>query len=1199
MKIANIEFPEPFISALRDGELVVFAGAGVSMGEPAKLPDFTNLVKKIAEATGESYDENEPPERFLGNLERRGVKVHERAAEVLLRHGLEPTSLHRNLLKLYKESSRVRIVTTNFDALFEQAAKSAFDSTPEVYRAPALPLGRNFEGIVHIHGAIDYPKRMVLTEADFGRAYLTEGWARRFLVDVFRSVAVLFVGYSHDDVIMNYLTRALPAGEIKPRFALTDESGAHEWRQLGIGAIIYPKISKHDYSLLHEGIHRLARNTQRSILDWKREITELAKKGPSLDEEEMGVMEEALSDSTKVRFFTKSATSPEWINWLNDRGHLDALFATDAIGERNERLGSWLAQKFACEHASLLFMLISKHHMRLNSIFWFQLGRAVGLQTDQPSSNENLSRWVSMLLATVPTIPAGRGRIEPVLSWLTERCIAQGLISELVEIFDCMAAGHLFALRQRLPWPGDASGNEHARLEVEITSVCGHYYINELWEKGLRPKLGLVAESLLGSAVRHLTDRHRMLATWQRANRDSDPASHGRQAMEPHSQDNNSDHKNAKHKNARHIDVLIDAARDCLEWLTEHRYEAAVQWCDRLVGLEAPLLRRLAVHTLTKRNDLQPDEKIDWLLTHAQLHDRAARHELFRALRMIYPESSTARRKSVIEAVFAFESPNDESEQEEQYTARRHFDWFHWLHESAPDCGLVKQALDGVWERYPDLKPGERPDFLYWKGGVEKYHPRSPWSVEELLSKPLDENWIQELVSFQGQYWVGPDRQGLALAVGEAANERVDWGLDLADELDSMQIWETDLWDALLNAWFKVDLDEGQYPRIFRHLLKDALQAKHVRGIATFLQAWVKSGHAQRSTEMLSQANRVAENLWSRIDQKLPIGSIDNWVHQAINHPSGILVEFWMVSLSLWRRQQEQCPQRMGEQYSGVLTLIAQEQSFAARLGRCILGDRLSFLLAADENWTRDNLLPWLTKHDALDDYQAVWDGFLHAPSLNPQVADFISDAFLEAISRIRTHFTNEESGNRERADRFIGTYAAMLAYYAPDPLETWTPKLFEHCNDGDRRHFAYVIRDYLADMTGAQRLEWWRRWLSSYWRNRLQGVPAPFTSAEIGPMLDWLPWLTESFPEAVDMATEMRKAQIEHSLALHEIDSHDLWRVHPRSVAKLLIYLGECELPPYEWHNRRQLFNNLLQSDLPRDLKQGLQELAAKLGLQ
>ena len=52
MKIANIDFPKPLLNALRDGELVVFAGAGVSMGEPACLPSFEALANRIAICPG-------------------------------------------------------------------------------------------------------------------------------------------------------------------------------------------------------------------------------------------------------------------------------------------------------------------------------------------------------------------------------------------------------------------------------------------------------------------------------------------------------------------------------------------------------------------------------------------------------------------------------------------------------------------------------------------------------------------------------------------------------------------------------------------------------------------------------------------------------------------------------------------------------------------------------------------------------------------------------------------------------------------------------------------------------------------------------------------------------------------------------------------------------------------------------------------
>ena len=288
MKIANIDFPKPLLNALRDGELVVFAGAGISMGEPACLPNFKTLADIIAQGTGKALQEGEPIDRFLGRLQRDGVKVHGLAKEVLSPPGLKATDLHRNLLRLYSNTGQVRIVTTNFDLLFQQAAESVFnDSQPEVFRSPALPLGHQFNGIVHVHGAVSHPGEMTITDADFGRAYLTESWARRFLVDLFRSFTVLFVGYSHDDTIMNYLARALPSGEADRRFALIGETNgdADRWRLLGIEPISYPQSDKHDYSALYEGVHRMAEHVRRNALGWQREIAAIAKNLPPLDEE--------------------------------------------------------------------------------------------------------------------------------------------------------------------------------------------------------------------------------------------------------------------------------------------------------------------------------------------------------------------------------------------------------------------------------------------------------------------------------------------------------------------------------------------------------------------------------------------------------------------------------------------------------------------------------------------------------------------------------------------------------------------------------------------------------------------------------------------------------------------------------------------------------------------------------------------------
>ena len=199
MRSSDIRFPETLRSALRDGELVVFAGAGLSMGNPACLPDFTTLADSIAKGSGETRIKDETDDAFLGRLHKSGVQVHNRAARLLQTNRCgdppSPTGLHRDLVRLYPEPDKVRIVTTNFDLLFDAAARDLFAEQPDLFRAPALPLGREFNGIVHVHGCLDRPQGMVLTDADFGRAYLTDGWASRFLVELFHSTTVMFVGY--------------------------------------------------------------------------------------------------------------------------------------------------------------------------------------------------------------------------------------------------------------------------------------------------------------------------------------------------------------------------------------------------------------------------------------------------------------------------------------------------------------------------------------------------------------------------------------------------------------------------------------------------------------------------------------------------------------------------------------------------------------------------------------------------------------------------------------------------------------------------------------------------------------------------------------------------------------------------------------------------------------------------------------------
>ena len=54
MKVTGGDFPEPLLNTLRDGRLVVFAGTGVSMRNPARLHCFRKLARLVGEDTDKS-----------------------------------------------------------------------------------------------------------------------------------------------------------------------------------------------------------------------------------------------------------------------------------------------------------------------------------------------------------------------------------------------------------------------------------------------------------------------------------------------------------------------------------------------------------------------------------------------------------------------------------------------------------------------------------------------------------------------------------------------------------------------------------------------------------------------------------------------------------------------------------------------------------------------------------------------------------------------------------------------------------------------------------------------------------------------------------------------------------------------------------------------------------------------------------------
>ena len=156
---------------------------------------------------------------FLGDLADLEIDVHRLVANAINKPGSQPNRLHEAIIDLARVHPNPRVVTTNYDLHLERAGRSK-GLDPDVYRAPALPVGDDFTGIVHLHGALDQPpRRLVVTDEDFGHAYLREHGRPAVLDRMFAAFSVAFIGYSHGDIVMQYLARSL--GREVRRFVFT------------------------------------------------------------------------------------------------------------------------------------------------------------------------------------------------------------------------------------------------------------------------------------------------------------------------------------------------------------------------------------------------------------------------------------------------------------------------------------------------------------------------------------------------------------------------------------------------------------------------------------------------------------------------------------------------------------------------------------------------------------------------------------------------------------------------------------------------------------------------------------------------------------------------------------------------------------------------------------------------------------------
>lgn len=333
--------PDSLLEERDRGNVVFFCGAGIS--QPAGLPGFLDLAERVnfslGSAKGSAVSDllerirtnpsyAPPLDQVFSTLQQvyGAAAIDDAVAQQLKIPRNAYIGCHSIVLRLSLSAKRrPQVVTTNFDRLFEKANRAT-----RVHVPPALPdlaSGQPMEGIVYLHGRAPVKppggiarQGFVLSSADFGRAYLADGWATRFARELLQRYVIVLLGYSATDPPVRYLLEGLHARDDAGTLSIYafdqgDEDEVRDrWRDRGVTPLAYPP-SDRSHSSLWDTLEAWAERADDPDA-WRRKVVSKALSGPrALEPYERGQVASLVSTDVGAKLFANFETLPpaEWL----------------------------------------------------------------------------------------------------------------------------------------------------------------------------------------------------------------------------------------------------------------------------------------------------------------------------------------------------------------------------------------------------------------------------------------------------------------------------------------------------------------------------------------------------------------------------------------------------------------------------------------------------------------------------------------------------------------------------------------------------------------------------------------------------------------------------------------------------------------------------------------------------------------------
>jgi hypothetical protein len=1160
--VRDVELPEALVDAHRAGDLVIFVGAGASRDEPSGLPDFRALTIQIAtEARTEvTEQELERPDVLLGRIANQQVDVHQRVKEILANPASRPDELHATIVDLALAGPPARIVTTNYDRHLSRVLADRGVAVEE-YLAPALPMGDDFTGLVYLHGSLSQsPENLVVTDADFGRAYLTDAWAARFLERMFRKYTVVFIGYSHADLVMRYLARALVPGA--QRYILTSLLDQPDWHMLGVHPVGYQVVDGSHYPL-REAVGAWASSASMGLLDHRQRVAQLVSGPPSEVPEEVSYLEATVADDNRASFFAEFARGEEWLMWASKQEPFRCLFEPAASTESTSRtvtLAYWFAEHFVMNAALSAYALgfVGATGGRLGPTVWSAIGHR--LHMGSAPRPDWLRPWLLLLVENAPQ--AGHPWLDYALAaciWPADRSDAFLLFSFLTEPRAVLRPS--YGLRASAGFDIKLRGQAHT--------------LRQAFQTIFRPNLEDAAATLLSITDRQIRQAHQLLVAGESAGRGWDPISFGRASIAPHAQNWRNDA----------LDVLVDAARDALAAELAGDGEAGPAQLELWSDSDVPMLRRLALHGWTIRTDVSDTEKIAWLNERGWLFDYELRHEVFALIAAALPGAGEVANRLVADAAAGPTAVADEG-----HRGYERFQALKWMSRHAPGLHSAQEALEQVQGEYPGLEEGPYPDFVS-ASGSGFVAPRLPMTAADLHQRIQNdvEGAIRELLRykattppFDGTTWY----DAIAVLVEDVHDQPRD-GFAV---LDSPNADDPDIVRGVIRGWgTAATLDDDTAEAVLARLTQVDL-AVVADQLASFLADGGENETTPTAWRRFKAARTLAIKLWAALEEEQERPPSNSPLGEAISSPAGRLTLFWVRALSAeWQAAGDNW-RGLPEETRSQLAVLLDGDDERSSLAQVVLASQVFFFFRADRDWCDAHVLPLLDWADP-DRARRAWDGYLFWGRWDDQL---LRAGLLEHYLSAAAHI--DELG--EEARRNLGTHLAGIALYSElDPAKLM-PAFTRTVAVSDRVEWMTQI-SWLLDRLPPEAIEdRWHRWMEHYWQERLQSIPVQLTFEEASAMSGWVIYLKGSLSAGVGLAIRHRAGLLSHSRVLDALDDPDRLSGAPALFAKLIAHLMAGTDPPFwDGYHLARIVPVIRPEADPVDVKRIIEE-AIRLGV-